>query len=96
MIDRLCLQVVAVLLLVVFVRTHPCIPGKGKTGLVIGQDYYSITNYTQVFHQKGGTPACAFMSYTALDPPTGLRVAINYGSVTLTPTLSLTPTPTMI
>ena len=44
------------------------------------QYYYSILNYTQAFHHEGEAPPYGFMSYTALDPQTGLLIPIDYGS----------------
>ena len=60
---------------------YPCIPEPYKTALIIGQDYYSISNYSTVMdHHIFGT-----MSYTALRSPSsgnlgGLRYPVNYGS----------------
>ena len=57
----------------------PCVPVQGKTALVVGQDFYSITNYTKAFD------AIPFgvMSYTALRSDTGdltgLLEPIDYG-----------------
>ena len=39
---------------------NPCIPIEGKTALFIGQDYYSIRNYTEVL----GGNLLGLMSYT--------------------------------
>jgi hypothetical protein len=39
----------------------PCIPAKGKTALIIGQDYDSIINYTNEISQPFG-----YMTYTAI------------------------------
>jgi hypothetical protein len=59
-----------------------CVPRKTKTGLVIGQDLFSITNYTAAFpenHMPFG-----LMAYTTLKNEngelTGLKSPINYGS----------------
>jgi hypothetical protein len=41
---------------------RPCIPVAGKTALVIGQDYYSIHNYTAALK---GNPF-GVMSYTGM------------------------------
>ena len=38
----------------------PCIPIEGKTALIIGQDYYSVLNYTAVL----GDSPLGVMSYT--------------------------------
>eukprot|EP01041_Mallomonas_annulata_P006200 gene6200-12566_t len=61
-------------------QPKPCIPAEGYTSLVIGQDLYSITNYTADI----GTEPFGFMSYTALKSSTGsltgLKDPINYGS----------------
>ena len=61
----------------------PCVPVEGKTGLILGQDFFSITNYTAAL----GPPAVPFgvMSYTALRGGKagglrGLRSPVNYGS----------------
>ena len=41
---------------------RPCIPVAGKTALIVGQDYYSIHNYTTALK---GIPF-GIMSYTGL------------------------------
>ena len=62
------------------VNHKPCVPSSGHTALVIGQDYYSILNYTSAV----GFPPFGVMSYTALSSPTGsltgLKKPIDYGS----------------
>jgi len=45
-------------------ESHPCIPVEGRTALVIGQDYDSISNYTQ--QVKDNSAPFGLMSYTAL------------------------------
>jgi hypothetical protein len=58
-----------------------CVPILGHSALLIGQDYFSITNYSSVLHHHiFGT-----MSYTALRSKSsgnlgGLRYPVNYGS----------------
>lgn len=59
-----------------------CIPTKGKTSLVIGQDLDSISNYTQAFPRH---PPFGLMAYTALTSNhsnniAGLLQPIEYGS----------------
>ena len=72
------------LLLVVAAKiTRPCVPLKDKVGLIIGQDYWSIKNYTSAFHEDNPRPF-GLASYTALEGIqghlTGLWSPINYGS----------------
>jgi hypothetical protein len=59
-----------------------CVPRKTKTGLVIGQDLFSITNYTAVFPEN--RMPFGLMAYTTLKNEngelTGLKSPINYGS----------------
>lgn len=59
----------------------PCTPIPGKTAIVIGQDYYSITNYTSSF--LGHPSPIGYMGYTALKNDwgelTGLKKRIDYG-----------------
>lgn len=69
------------LLCVLNVNSVPCVPSSGYTALVIGQDFFSIQNYTSTFE------ACVpfgLMAYTALESSTGsltgLKYPINYGS----------------
>jgi hypothetical protein len=61
----------------------PCVPKKGKVGLVIGQDYQSVLNYTRAFNTPPLTPF-GVSSYTALESDngrlTGLWQPIDYGS----------------
>ena len=63
--------------------TGPCVPKKDKVGLIIGQDYWSIRNYTAYYHSDNPYPF-GLASYTALDGInghlTGLWSPINYGS----------------
>ena len=61
----------------------PCVPVEGKTGLVVGQDYYSTTNYTAAL----GPLAVPFgtMAYTSLRGGAagglrGLWTPVDYGS----------------
>jgi hypothetical protein len=58
----------------------PCIPLEGRTAIVVGQDYYSILNYTSTF----GENPFGVMSYTALRSTTGnlagLAKPVDYGS----------------
>lgn len=61
----------------------PCIPGPGRTALIIGQDYHSINNYTAAFSSNSNP--FGLMSYTALHSPNGGDLAgmsdpIDYGS----------------
>lgn len=60
----------------------PCSPITGKTALVIGQDLYSITNYTASTELQ--RKPFGLMSYTALKSDlgelTGLKKPIEYGS----------------
>ena len=64
---------------ITIIGSVPCVPVQGKTALVVGQDFYSITNYTTAFD------AIPFgvMSYTALRSDTGdltgLLDPIDYG-----------------
>ena len=64
---------------ITIIGSVPCVPVQGKTALVVGQDFYSITNYTNAFD------AIPFgvMSYTALRSDTGdltgLMDPIDYG-----------------
>ena len=61
-----------------------CAPKAGKTGIIIGQDFYSIANYTASFSSYQGS--IGYMSYTGFsesdgnDEMTGLRFPIDYGS----------------
>ena len=61
---------------------HPCIPVEGRTALVIGQDYDSISNYTQ--QVKDNSAPFGLMSYTALKSEygelSGTIYPIDYGS----------------
>ena len=63
--------------------TSPCVPKKDKVGLIIGQDYWSIRNYTSFYHSENPNPF-GLAAYTALDGIngrlTGLWSPINYGS----------------
>ena len=65
------------------VSTRPCVPKEDKVGLIIGQDYWSIRNYTAYYHSDNPHPF-GLASYTALDGInghlTGLWSPINYGS----------------
>ena len=58
----------------------PCVPTAGHTALIIGQDYYSIRNYTYAL----GADPFGVMAYTALESSTGsltgLKMPIDYGS----------------
>lgn len=58
-----------------------CIPKSGHTALFIGQDLYSIINYTTSFN----TSSFGYMTYTSLNSQngtnlTGLSTPIDYGS----------------
>ena len=59
----------------------PCTPIPGKTAIVIGQDFYSISNYTAAF--TGHPSPVGYMAYTALKNDwgelTGLKHSIDYG-----------------
>ena len=59
-----------------------CIPKEGKTGIIIGQDYDSIRNYTM--NMKNNHKPYGLMSYTALANDygelTGTKEPIDYGS----------------
>jgi len=63
-------------------ESHPCIPVEGRTALVIGQDYDSISNYTQ--QVKDNSAPFGLMSYTALKNNygelSGTTYPIDYGS----------------
>ena len=63
-------------------KSTPCQPSTGKTFLVIGQDLFSITNYTTAV-ERNDRPA-GLMAYSALRNPygnlTGLWNPINYGA----------------
>lgn len=65
------------------VLQRPCVPIKGKVGLIIGQDYWEIRNYTRAFTEDNPRPF-GVAAYTALDSEngrlTGLWNPINYGS----------------
>ena len=62
------------------VQSTPCIPMESKTAISIGQDYFSVLNYT---HNFPGSPF-ATMTYTALRSDTGnlagLKLPVDYGS----------------
>jgi len=65
-------------------RATPCVPRRGHTGLIIGQDYGSILNYTSKVVEN--SKPFGLMTYTALrnengDLP-GLESPIDYGSGT--------------
>jgi hypothetical protein len=66
-------------------ENRPCVPIKGKTALVIGQDLYSMINYTLAFDSIHNHPF-GLMSYTALKNDhgylTGMTDPIDYGSGT--------------
>ena len=61
-------------------NSSPCVPRTTKTALIVGQDYWSIYNYSKSFHQH----LFGLMSYTALNSSTGslqgLWIATDYGS----------------
>lgn len=63
-------------------KDPPCIPIEGKTAIVIGQDYESISNYTAAF--TSNTQPFGLMAYTALRNQygdlAGLMNPIDYGS----------------
>ena len=65
------------------VPQRPCVPKKDKVGLIIGQSYWDIKNYTSAFSKDNPRPF-GLASYTALDSVngrlTGLWDPINYGS----------------
>ena len=65
------------------VGSKPCIPISGKLGIIIGQDYQSILNYTSHFRSEHKNPF-GLMGYTTLSGNdgelTGLIDPIDYGS----------------
>lgn len=75
-------RIISILISLLCTNSKPCIPSSGHTALVIGQDYYSITNYTSSYDFK--QDPFGLMAYTALLSPTGslkgLSDPINYGS----------------
>jgi len=56
-----------------------CVPKKGYTGLIIGQDFESIVNYTTAFEDVNSHPF-GVASYTSLIDLAGLDKATDYGS----------------
>ena len=58
----------------------PCTPAKGKTALLIGQDYKSIVEYSKAMEKPMG-----YMTYTAINfnssaSLAGLKFPVDYGS----------------
>lgn len=85
---RTALNLIALCIVLVLSRAdsvlqRPCIPVDGKVGLIIGQDYWEIRNYTDAFKIENPRPF-GLAAYTALDSAngrlTGLWDPINYGS----------------
>jgi endo-1,3-beta-xylanase len=66
----------------IFSLKPPCLPTKGKTAVVIGQDYYSIRNYTHTVNENSNP--FGLMSYTSVSriggETDGLKNPVNYGS----------------
>ena len=77
------LPVLSLVISAAFVQAsrNGCIPPSGRTALIIGQDYHTIKNYSDLFADSFG-----LMSYTALTGVhgnlTGLSKPIDYGSGT--------------
>ena len=64
----------------VILASVPCTPAKGKTALLIGQDYKSIVEYTKSMERPLG-----YMTYTAISLNSsaslaGLKFPVDYGS----------------
>jgi hypothetical protein len=64
-------------------NSRPCLPIAGKTAVMIGQDYNSISNYTRAFTTLHPYPF-GLMSYTTVKNEhgilTGLQNPIDYGA----------------
>lgn len=50
--------------IIVIIIAAPCIPKSGLTGLIIGQDYYNINNYTKYIEDNNNP--YGIMVYTTL------------------------------
>ena len=64
---------------------RPCVPSEGYTALMIGQDLFSITNYTTAI----GILPFGFMSYTALKSDSGNLIMTFIAQMTSSPELFL-------
>ena len=58
----------------------PCTPARGKTSLIIGQDYRSILEYSKSIEKPFGFMTYTAISFNSSESLAGLKFPVDYGS----------------
>ena len=58
----------------------PCTPARGKTALIIGQDYRSILEYSKSIEKPFGFMTYTAISFNSSESLAGLKFPVDYGS----------------